>query len=609
MKDTPVIKATDFDPAVYLANVPIAKIQQGHKYPKDRRDGVHYRYLDIITAFDIETSSHQFDKEDVASWQSWMYIWQWQFGEIVTVIGRTWIEFLEVVNAIEAHLEARSNSDYKVRLMCFIHNASYEFVYISGIWTFADNEVFATDTRDVLRFFMKQIEFRCSYRLSLYSLKAWADELHTDHSKLVGNLDYSIARFWDTPLSDAELQYCINDVICVVECVEIMLKSYGDTLYTIPFTSTGYIRRRVKQALAMWCHNGVQSMQPDLRTYDRLRAAFRGGDTHTNRHWARHIIADVWSYDRSSSYPDVIVHCKFPMSKFREEECTFKRLQFLLDNGRAVLLKIRFVNIELKNPRTGNPNIPIAKCTEPGYTQPVDCIVDNGRILSARYCELAMTDIDLEIISHQYKWDWDKTTIEWMESARYGYLPQPLRDLVIDLYRVKTSLKGVAGHEIQYAHSKGEINSCYGMMCQRLITNPILYNNGNWKPDPNFNREAEYEKVRKKAFLNYAWAVWVTSWARKRLAEGIEIAEKLYPNERRTAFVYADTDSVKATNELDFSKYNTQRIKDAKRSGAYAEDPKGNTHYMGVFECEGRYDFFEHSARSDIAQKKGENLK
>lgn len=608
MKDTPIIKATDFDPAVYLEKVPIAKIQRGHKYPKDKRNGEPYRYLDIVTAFDIETSSHQFDKEDVESWESWMYIWQWQFGEIVTVIGRTWLEWCSIVCKINEYLKNKYIET--IRIMCYIHNASYEFQFISGIWKFKNDEVFATDSRDVLRFIIEQIEFRCSYRLSLYSLEAWAKELQTDHAKLVGNLDYSVTRFSDTPLTDAELQYCINDVICVVECVTKMLESYGDTLYTIPFTSTGYIRRRVKQALALWSHDGVRSMQPDLRTYDRLRAAFRGGDTHANRYWARHIIADVWSYDRSSSYPDVLVHCKFPMSKFRdEEECTFDRLQFLLDNGRAILLKIQFIDLKLKNPRTGNPYIPSAKCTEPGYKQPEDAIVDNGRIFAAAYCELAMTDIDLEIISQQYDWDRDKTKIEWMESARYAYLPQPFRDVIIDLYRVKTSLKGVIGHEIQYAHSKGEINACYGMCCQRLITNPILYNGGKWTPDPKFDRVAEYEKVRKKAFLNYAWACWCTSWARKRLAEGIEIAEKLYPNAPRTAFVYADTDSVKATDELDFSKFNSRRIKDAKRSGAFADDPKGNTHYMGVFECEGRYDFFGHSAQSDIAQKKGENLK
>lgn len=56
--------------------------------------------------------------------------------------------------------------------------------------------------------------------------------------------------------------------------------------------------------------------------------------------------------------------------------------------------------------------------------------------------------------------------------------------------------------------------------------------------------------------------------------------------------MYADTDSVKSLSEVDFSKYNAKRIKDAKRTGAWAIDSKGNPHYMGVFEYEGKYDLF-----------------
>lgn len=51
-------------------------------------------------------------------------------------------------------------------------------------------------------------------------------------------------------------------------------------------------------------------------------------------------------------------------------------------------------------------------------------------------------------------------------------------------------------------------------------------------------------------------------------------------------FVYCDTDSVKYLGEIDLSKFNAERIKDSKRSGAYATDPKGITHYMGVYEKE-----------------------
>lgn len=51
-------------------------------------------------------------------------------------------------------------------------------------------------------------------------------------------------------------------------------------------------------------------------------------------------------------------------------------------------------------------------------------------------------------------------------------------------------------------------------------------------------------------------------------------------------FVYCDTDSVKYLGEIDLSKFNKERIQDSKNSGAFATDPQGITHYMGVYEKE-----------------------
>lgn len=595
MRDTPIIKAQDADIETLFGDTGIAKLRKGGKYPKDRRTEQRYQYLDMVTSFDIETSSHQFGTE-VGDWESWMYIWQWQFGERVTVIGRTWEEFTALVTKINNYLLSLGN----VRLMCYVHNLAYEMTFLVGIWNFAPDDIFATDVRAPLYGLMGQIELRCSYRLSGYSLDTWARELRTDHQKLVGNLDYRIERYPWTELTDAELAYCVHDVVAVVECVTTTLHSYGDTLYTIPYTQTGYIRRLVKAALKSWSPDAIRSMQNSLETYDHLREAFRGGDTHANRYWVMSILGDVHSYDRSSSYPDVMIHCKFPMTAFRSEKnLTFENFQTLVDSGRAVLLKVAFRGVQLRSERTGNPYIPYAKCIEPGFDRPINPKLDNGRILSADFCTMAMTDVDFEIVQKQYIWD--DAAIEWMESARYGYLPQPMADIIIKLYKDKTELKGIKGKELVYMHSKQLINSCYGMLCQRLITNPITFENGEWKI-ADFDRIAEYDKVIEHAFGNYAWACWVTAWARYRLAQGIWTAEAKDKESKISAFVYADTDSVKCRGELDFTKFNEERIRDAKASGAWAVDPKGKPHYMGVFEDEGGYDFFGLWERNAIAQ-------
>lgn len=341
MTDTPIIMASDFSIDL-LKWVGQARIQVHRKYPKDRHTQEKIRYADIVTAFDIETSTYEDPEEGP---QGFMYIWQWQLGEIATVFGRTWDEFLSVVNQINAWLKDRNQ-----RMMVYVHNLAYEFQYLSGIWHFEPEDVFATDLRAPLYCKMDRLELRCSYRLSGQSLRGWAKDLRVDHQKL-DDFNYTEIRYPWSPMTNEEYRYCFHDVLSVVECVQRTMQVYGDTLYTIPYTRTGYIRRMVRSSMRWWSDAAIKGMQNDLATYDRLRNAFRGGDTHANRYWVKSLIGDVYSYDRSSSYPDVIVHCKFPMSRFREEEPTWERFKSLCEEGRAVLVKIGFFRNQARGQR------------------------------------------------------------------------------------------------------------------------------------------------------------------------------------------------------------------------------------------------------------------
>ena len=56
--------------------------------------------------------------------------------------------------------------------------------------------------------------------------------------------------------------------------------------------------------------------------------------------------------------------------------------------------------------------------------------------------------------------------------------------------------------------------------------------------------------------------------------------------------VYCDTDSIKTVGKTDLSLINKKREKAAIDQGAYADDPAGIRHYMGVFELECKYDRF-----------------
>lgn len=552
-------KQFDYDK---LKATPCQKRKAGNPATKDKS-----RYKDIITAFDIETTN----LDDIE--QSIMYIWQWQFGNDCTVVGRTWREFKEFTCRLKSTLK------HNEKLVVFCHNLSFEFQFLRGVYDFAPSDVFAVKSRKILKATMLDaFEFRCSYLHSNMSLKEYTEKMGAEHSKLSGKeFDYSIKRYPWTKLTAKELDYCIYDVMGLVEAIQIDMARDNDSLYTFPLTSTGYVRRDVKRAMKSIDHNIIKKQCPDFRLYKLLRSAFRGGNTHANRFFAGKVITDVSSADRSSSYPDVLVNCLYPVTAFENYgPMDLEELQYYLTKrNKAALMQVVMEGVKLRRWWWGCPYLSKDKCTTIGG------IFDNGRILEAEYLETVITDIDLDIILSEY--EFTNIIFKDVNLATYGPLPKPFTETIKRYYTDKTRLKGIEGQELYYNKSKALLNSLYGMAAQDPVKQTIEFTNGEFverEDDP----EELLNKYNRKAFVVYQWGVWCTAWARLRLEEGIRLAGK--------NFVYCDTDSVKYCGDIDWSKYNSQRQEDSIKSGAYATDPKGITHYMGVYEFEGVYQKF-----------------
>lgn len=533
--------------------------------PKRRKENKVY-YKNIITAFDIETTRLDND-------QSIMYVWQIQFGDFCTVIGRTWGEFLQVVDMLSSPL---CDGEYCVM---YVHNLSYEFQFLAGIYNFAPEQVFAIKSRKVLKCTMKNVEMRCSYLHSNMSLAMYLDKMGAEHRKLSGDdYNYSVKRYPDTVLSAEEIEYCQNDVLGLVEALTNEMCIDDDNLYSIPLTSTGYVRRDIKFAMRSTPKWYVKDMLPDFDLYCILREAFRGGNTHANRYYAGMILANVKSADRSSSYPDVQINCKFPVSRFKKEQLNEKKAIRLMKNGkRAFVTRIVLEgNIRLHHAWWGCPYLAKDKCrfVENGT-------FDNGRILTADYLETTVTDIDLSIILSEY--DFDRILLFDSYTARYGDLPPVYKVVINEYYNRKTTLKGVDGMEVQYTKAKNKLNSIYGMTAQDPVKQSIDFDFGIFS-ERSENPEELLLAHNEKAFLPYQWGVWTTALARLRLEEGIRLAGE--------NFVYCDTDSVKYFGEIDWTEYNKQRIADSEANEATATDPKGEMHYMGVYEQEEEYRTF-----------------
>jgi len=550
-------------PYDWLYEIPLVKRKTGNQRTRKR-----IQYKDLITAFDIETTRLQ----DIE--QAIMYVWQWQFGDEYTVVGRTWEQFEAFQRKLKAVLEDSV-------LVVFVHNLSYEFQFLRGIYPFNQDEVFAIKSRKVLKCNMwESFEFRCSYIHSNMNLDTYTKKMGVKHKKLTGTFDYEKIRYPWTELSDEELAYCVHDVQGLVEAIEIEMEHDGDNLYTFPLTSTGYVRRDAKKAMAQVNYRFVKEQLPDYEIYKMLREAFRGGNTHANRYYTNYTLHNVHSADRSSSYPDVMCNCKFPISEFyRLGDIGYDEVVKMIGKRqKACIMRVALTGLRLTRIDWGCPYLSLSKCRHIE-----NALEDNGRILSADYLETTVTDIDLKIILGEYSF----TDIKFYDvaTARYGYLPEPLRKTICKYYHSKTGLKNVIGQELLYTKSKNKLNSLYGMCAQDPVKQSILFENDDFV-EQHDNESELLEAYNKKAFLAYQWGVWVTAWARYRLEEGIQLAHGDVNDPNAPQFVYCDTDSVKYLGEINLDKFNAERIKDSKKSGAYATDPQGITHYMGVYEKE-----------------------
>ena len=539
-------------------------------------------YYNIPAAFDIETSSFYQNGEKKAC----MYVWQFGIYNWVTV-GRTWNEFLVLLKILRKVLDLNENR----RLIVYIHNFSYEFQFMRK-W-FEWDKLFFLEERKPVYGLVDGIEFRCSLKLSSKSLARVGADLQKYHvEKKVGDLDYSLIRTSETPLSSTELGYCENDIRVLLAYIQEKIETDGN-ISRIPLTNTGYVRQYCKKACfkKFKLYKGLMSvltLEPD--EYEQLKRGFSGGFTHACAKYAGKILSDVGSFDFTSSYPAVMLAEQFPMSKgILVNEITSEQLDYYLHNY-CCLMDIKFTNLRAKL----HYDHPIS---ESRLISKVNYTTDNGRIVTADEITLTCTEQDLYVYGEFY--DFDSMEILKMRVYEKGYLPKPFVQAILDLYKKKTMLKGVDGEEINYMISKNMLNSAYGMAVTDIVRDEISYVDDDFSvTKPDLNEAIKKYNNSGNRFLFYPWGVWVTAYARANLFSGIIACGNDY--------VYSDTDSIKILNpenHMDYiERYNEDILAKLKAAAEFhhldfAEfsplNKKGEPKPIGVWDYEGTYDRFK----------------
>lgn len=556
-------------------------------------DGTAYTYEQTQQMTDAQGRRAKLEKAAI------MYVWQFGINGYV-IMGRTWAEFVQMCSDMEKHLGLGE----KKRLVVFVHNLSYEFQFMRK-W-FAWKRVFSIDLRKpIYAITAGGMEFRCSYLLSGYSLAKLGEQLRTYKcSKMVGDLDYTKMRHAGTPLTDAEIGYCVNDVKVVMCYIQERIEENKGITH-LPITKTGFVRKycrghclRTKNETGKSVQNwGYVNLMQDLTIsgmaeFDALQRAFAGGFTHANAEYTDSIVNDVDSYDFTSSYPYVMVSEKYPMSHSVKIEVKSKaQFEFLLSKYCCVF-DVEFYDIFAV--QTQDNPISVSKC----WIKENAC-ENNGRIVGASRIALTITDVDFSVFKAFYQWA--KMRVGTMYVYRKEYLPTDFVKSILHLYEAKTKLKGVEGKEVEYLNSKEMLNSCYGMSVTNPLREEFTYN-GEWDintltPEQK-NELLEKYNTSKNRFLFYPWGIFVTAYARRNLFTGI--------HEAKGDYVYSDTDSIKLRNgdaHRDyFSRYNNMAVEKLRAACKHHGLPfslcepttiKGITKTLGIWDYEGRYERFK----------------
>lgn len=538
------------------------------------------KYINIPCAFDIETTNINDPQRPYA------FMYQWQFCiDNVVFMGRTWSEYMDFCAVLKEKLFLCD----KRRLVVYIHNLPFEFQFMRRFFSWSD--MFLKGKRNPLKCVADHaIEYRDSYALSNMNLRKFCE--NTPDIVFMKNdgesYGYDKIRTPETELTPEELSYCYCDVAGLCECIRYRM--HEDNLAKIPMTSTGYVRRdfrnEYKKNKALGAIMRRTRLTPEL--YRICRETFRGGDTHASSNYVGLLLNDIQSYDISSSYPAAMLLDKYPVTAFSECDP-----EFWLSHNKmpryAALLYVEFENLEYIG-TAGMPYIAIAKCDSISACR----INDNGRLLRCGpdkngdpgYASMWLTDIDLDIIEHDYTWT--ARRIGKLYISEYGSLPEEHKRQLMHYFRSKTKLKNVQGKEYEYIKDKNKLNAGFGMMVTDIAKRDWSYTAGDYVAEPvDLEKKLDAYYKNKNSFLRYEQGIWVTANARRRLREMIwKVGADC---------VYVDTDSVKFRHDhtADFEEYNKGIIERCEAAGYYADDPSGKRHYVGTWEDDGFYDEFK----------------
>lgn len=488
------------------------------------------------------------------------------FGmNICTLWGHKPSTFCETIHKIHNQMKGDVT-------ICYFHNLSYDHWFLRRfLYKEFGNPCKSLNIKAHYPLFIRfecGIEIRDSLILAQVKLEKWANDLNVEHKKAVGKWNYNRFRSQSEEYNAAELEYIEHDTLAGVECIDKLMHNLGKKVYSMPFTSTGIIRKDLQEiGKANNAHEFFLSIAPDCDQYQKFMKAFHGGYVHANRYFIDILITLedfglIQAWDFMSSYPFCMLAFKYPMEKFHKTDDRTADQILRSSSTTAYIFKFIARNIKLRSPKTSAPALQFSKCVEGSVINP---IIDNGRIIEASYLEIYLTEIDLQVIHSQYEAESHICTE--VEYAYKDYLPRWFTDYVYERFSGKCRLSFEKKQKpVDYAVEKTKVNGCYGLTVQKSIQDMIIEVFDDFDDEGTLRKNGDYyikkyktEKEKRAAeikeynkylknhnsILPYFWGVWVTSYAFRNIHI---LNECIRPDSEGGLLLYNDTDSAYGIN-------------------------------------------------------------
>lgn len=506
----------------------------------------HLKYIKIENGKKIITDKTAYDN----SLKSFVYIWQFSVGSIVYLCNDIHLldNFLCDLDDAVDELHTRAS------LIIWDCNITFEFSFFKEVIKNGIKKVFARSKSNILSFdYGKHLKFReCLGVFGRYL--ADVAKNHTKTQKLVGDLDYDKIRIpFVTPITDTELQYCINDVAILSE-----LTSKAHTLYTlkgrkIPLTQTGIVRDEIVDAYApnpylkdiLYAENkkliGTQSQYYTWRKY-----VYSGGLTHSNFAVVGDLVHDVTCFDLTSAYPWALNCRRYPAGEIIEVDINNPD-----EVKEAFKHKHYFCKVTLRNFESKSTHSTISMHKTLHMVNPV---IDNGRIYRADEITLYLTEVDLKNVKAIYTYSKNYTIHELYYFTKSIRVPRKILNVMNTWYKRKQILKPLTAPEHkhdknysenvkEYKRLKALINSIYGMFVTSLYDTETIWDIENKTV---IDAPRDWEKASNTIFNPWV-GYYCTAYVRERLIDCIS----KYPD----SIIQYDTDSIYCLPNPDLQKY------------------------------------------------------